>query len=72
MFSESRRRTGGKKGLCRKDNPITYKFTLLAGLPLGVLQALLVTADGNDTDLLLERVADGAGADLSVLQVAVI
>lgn len=46
------------------------EITLLASLPLGVLQALLVTADGNEAGLLLERVADGAGADLSVLQVA--
>lgn len=49
----------------------TYEFTLLAGLPLGVLQTLLVTADSNNAGLLLERVADSAGADLSVLQVAV-
>jgi hypothetical protein len=53
-----------------KRESITYDITLLAGLPLGVLQALLVTADGNEASLLLERVADGAGADLSVLQVA--
>lgn len=49
---------------------ITYEITLLASLPLGVLQSLLVTTDGNEAGLLLERGADGAGADLSVLQVA--
>ena len=47
------------------------ELTLLAGLPLGILQTLLVTADGDDAGLLLERVADSAGADLSVLQVAI-
>jgi hypothetical protein len=47
------------------------ELTLLASLPLGVLQTLLVTADGDDAGLLLEGVADSAGADLSVLQVAI-
>jgi hypothetical protein len=50
---------------------LTYEFTLLASLPLGKLQALLITANSDDASLLLERVADGAGADLSVLQVAI-
>lgn len=47
------------------------ELTLLAGLPLGVLQTLLITADGDDAGLLLEGVADSAGADLSVLQVTI-
>jgi len=49
----------------------TYDLTLLASLPLGELETLLIAADCDNASLLLEGAADGTGADLGVLKVAV-
>lgn len=52
-----------------KSNLKTHLFLLNTILPLGKLEVVLITTEGNSTNIVLQGVTDGTSTDVGILKV---